>query len=473
MLHLPRRARAGVAVPLPVTHNELEELLARLCEEHRLPGAAAAFLYDGTVHFATYGTTAAGTGQPVTEDTLFGIGSTSKTLTGTAMMALVERGVVALDDRVGRHLPDLPILDDQARDVVTVGQLLDHTAGWIGDVEADSDWADDALARTVPTLLSKAQQLAPPGTLFSYNNIAVDIAGHLVACLHGTTFEQAIRDLVLEPLKMTHTHYLPWDIANRPHAVGHVTRADEVRPVADWITRRHMAPSGGAFSTARDMMTYARFHLTGETPGRAPISDESRVVMQQQRSVCHSGLDGAGVTWLLRKRGDERLIEHGGNLANLMTSTFTLAPQIGLALSVTGNSAAGTAVGNAVRDVLLEKAAGSHDATAAPMQPQPDLQEYIGLYRAGQWDVEVVQCDGQLDIGIRITDATLLDDAQRQSFESQRTRVVFVAPDLVTPAASPGATVGDFIRDQRGQVQFVRFGGRLAVRRTMSDRTPG
>ena len=450
---------------MPITRSELDELLARQCEQHRLPGAVAAYLHDGTVHYAAYGTTRVGSSEPVTEDTLFGIGSTSKTLTGTAMMALVERGALSLDDRVRSHLPDLPILDEQARAELTVGQLLDHTAGWIGDVEADSDWADDALLRTVPTLLSKAPQLVPPGTQFSYNNIAVDIAGHLVACLHGSTFEQAVCDLVLEPLQMADTHYLPWDIANRPHAVGHVTGDDTITPVPDWITRRHMAPSGGAFSTARDMMTYARFHLTGETPGRAPISDDSRLLMQQQRSTCRSGLDGAGVTWLLHQRGDVRLIEHGGNLANLMTSTFTLAPQLGLAVSVTGNSVAGTAVGTAIRDLLLDRIAGPHDNAATPMRPQPTLEDYVGRYRAGQWDVEVLAIDGQLDVGIRITDATLVDEAQRRSFESRRTRLTFIAPDLVSPAAAPGAAIGDFIRGDDGKVQLFRYGGRLAVRR--------
>lgn len=444
--------------------TRLQELLTHLCDLHRLPGASAAYMHGGAVHYATHGRTTAVDGQCVTEDTLFGIGSTSKTLTGTAMMALVERGVVSLDDPVRAHLPDLAILDEQARDDVTVGQLLDHTAGWIGDVEADSGWGDDALEQTVPRLLAKAPQLTRPGAVFTYNNIAVDIAGHLVARLHGTSFERAIRDLVLEPLQMAGTHYLPWDIANRPHAVGHVTSADAATPVPDWITRRHMAPSGGAFSTARDVMTYARFHLSGETTGRPPISDESRLLMQEQRSACRSGLDGAGVTWLLRRRGDLRLIEHGGNLANLMTSTFSMAPELGLAVSVMGNSVAGTAVGNAIRDALLEALAGPHDAAADPMQPQPDLAEYTGRYRAGQWDVEVVEIDTQLDIGIRITDATLVDDDQRKSFESQRTRLTFVGADLVSPAAAPGTAVGDFIRDQTGRVQFFRFGGRLAIR---------
>ena len=444
--------------------TDVQELLEQQCRLTRLPGAAAAYIHDGDVHYAMHGTTDASHQQDVTEDTLFGIGSTSKTLTGTAMMALVERGAVSLDDRVVKHLPDLPVLDEQARDEVTVGQLLDHTAGWVGDGEVTPDWGNDALDRALPQLLSRAPQLSSPGALFSYNNIAVNVAGHLIAILYGASFEDAVRDLVLIPLQMNDTHYLIWDIANRPHAVGHVTDADSVRPVPAWVTDRHMAPSGGAFSTARDMMAYARFHLSGETAGKPPISGESRLLMQAQRSTCRSGVDGAGVSWLLSRRGDLRLIEHGGNLSNLMTSTFTMAPQVSLAVSVMGNSAAGTAVGNAIRDFLIEQIAGPSKVAAESMSPQPPLAEYLGIYRAGQWDVEVKEIDGELDIGMRITNASLVDEAQRESLEN-RHRVTFVEPDLVSPSTAPQTVIGDFIRDATGRIEFLRFGGRLARRR--------
>jgi CubicO group peptidase (beta-lactamase class C family) len=447
-----------------LTPSDFEELLEQQCRQHKLPGAAAAYIHDGVVQYSMFGSTDAQHHQAVTADTLFGIGSTSKTLTGTTMMALVERGLVSLDDKVVKHLPDLPVLDEQARDEVTVGQLLDHTAGWVGDAEVTPDWGNDALERAVPQLLAKAPQLSPPGALFSYNNIAVDVAGHLIATLHGTSFEEAVRDLVLLPLEMADTHYLLWDIANRPHAVGHVADEASVRAVPAWLTARHMAPSGGAFSTARDMMTYARFHLTGETSGRPPISDESRLLMQAQRSSCRSGFEGAGVSWLLGRRGELPLIEHGGNLSNLMTSTFSMAPQASLCVSVMGNSAAGTAVGNAIRDYLLERVVGPSSVAKQPMSPQPPLAEYVGIYHAGQWDVEVRETEAELDIGIRITNASIADDAQRESFEAKRSRVTFIAPDLVSPSGAPGPAIADFLRDPTGRIEFIRFGGRLARR---------
>jgi CubicO group peptidase (beta-lactamase class C family) len=447
------------------TSQDLQDLVVQQCQMHELPGASAAFLHDNHVRFASFGVTDVNHPRPVTEDTLFGIGSTSKTLTGTAMMALVEQGRVSLDDRVVKHLPDLPVLDEQARDLVTVGQLLDHTAGWIGDADVETGWGDDALERAVPLLLRRAPQQCPPGTLFSYNNTAVNVAGHLVATLHGSTFEDAVRDLVLAPLGMTSTHYLVWEIANRPHAVGHVATVDGPSSVSTWATTRSLGPAGGAFSTARDVMTYARFHLTGETDRKAPISEESRLLMQQQRSSCRSGFEGAGVSWLLGRRGRLRLIEHGGNLSNLMVSTFSMTPEANLAVSVMGNSAAGSTVGQAIRDYLIDAIVGKQDIATTPVERQPIVDEYVGTYVAGQWDIEVIAVDGQLDFGMRLTDATVADEALREVFESKRTRVTFVGDDLVAAAASPTTPVGDFVRDDAGRISFFRTGGRLARRR--------
>lgn len=445
-------------------HHDVTELLADRCRQHAMPGASLAWFHDGETHFAGYGQTDVNGGAQVDENTIFGIGSTSKTLTATAVMALVERGKLSLDDRVVKHLPDLPVLDEAARDTVTVGQLLDHTSGWVGDGAADTGWGEDALARAIPELLGKARQQAPPGTLFSYNNNAVAVAGLLVARLHGSSFEDAVRDLVLAPLGMTSTFYLVWDIANRPHAVGHAVTDGSVRPVPLWPTARFLGPAGGAFSSARDVVTYARFHLTGEVDGTAPISEESRLLMREQRSSCRSGVEGAGVSWLLGRRGDVQLIEHGGNLSNIMVSTFSMAPSHALAVSVMGNSVAGTLVGNAVRDFLLDRLVG------APAQPdpvdveQPNLGDYVGTYAAGQWNLVVTSTGDGLEYGMKLTDVDELDEAVREVFESRRTKVRFIGTDLVGPADGTPTAVGDFVRDDAGRISFFRTGLRLASR---------
>jgi hypothetical protein len=141
-----------------------------------------------------------------------------------------------------------------------------------------------------------------------------------------------------------------------------------------------------------------------------------------------------------------------------MVSTFSLAPESGLAVSVMGNSVAGAAVGEVIRNALLGP------AVSAPRAPfsQPELEEYVGRYRAGQWDIEVVEVDGQLDFGMRMLED--IDEDLRKVFEGRRTRVAFVDQDVVASVDDLSVGAGDFIRGSDGRLAFFRTGGRLANR---------
>ncbi len=131
---------------------------------------------------------------------MFQIGSTAKTFTATAVMVLVEQGRIELDRPVRRYLPGLRLRDEHAAETLTVGQLLNHTAGWDGgDSWTDTGEGDDALERSVALLADLPQQFAP-GTGASYNNAAFVLAGRVVEKVTGETFERALARLVLDPL---------------------------------------------------------------------------------------------------------------------------------------------------------------------------------------------------------------------------------------------------------------------------------
>jgi CubicO group peptidase (beta-lactamase class C family) len=444
---------------------ELTGLLATWCGEHQVPGAAVGVLHGDTEIFACHGVTSVTDPLPVTADTLFLIGSTSKTLTATALMALAEQGRLRLDDRLTEHLPQVPVPDEAARAAVTVGQLLDHTAGWTGDVETDGGWGEDALAVALPELFAAADQITAPGEMMSYNNTSFVIAGHLLAALAGEPFETAVRRLIIDPLGMTSTWYFPWEAAGRRLAVGHAPADGGPRPVPQWPTRRWLAPAGGVISTARDQLRYARFHLDGSSAGTAPISTATRMLMRRRRVAAAGPLDGVGVSWLLRRYGELGLVEHGGNVSNLHVSSFTLAPSQQLAITTLTNAAGGAAVGTAVLAHVLERIAGQ----APPPPPQPRVIDqglaagYAGRYRAGQWDLEVSAAGDGLAVALRLRDVPAdLPDGVRGTFEGEPERLVLTGDDVVAAAGRPAFPVGDFIRDSTGSVRYFRYKMRLS-----------
>jgi CubicO group peptidase (beta-lactamase class C family) len=115
---------------------------------------------------------------PVTDRTLFQIGSISKTFTGTAMMRLIEQGKVRLDAPVRTYLPDFAVRDRIASRDVTVLDLLTHMSGWEGDLFEDTGEGDDAVARYVANL-KKNEQVAPLRRLRSYNNSGFIVTARL------------------------------------------------------------------------------------------------------------------------------------------------------------------------------------------------------------------------------------------------------------------------------------------------------
>src|SRR5262245_7169670 len=130
--------------------------------EHQIPGVAVGVYYQGQEYVRGYGVTNVDYPQPVDGDTLFRIGSTTKTFTGTTVMRLVEQGLLDLDAPVRTYLPDFQTADPAVAARVTLRQLLNHSAGWRGDDFEDTGPGDDALARCVVGM-ARLPQVKPRG----------------------------------------------------------------------------------------------------------------------------------------------------------------------------------------------------------------------------------------------------------------------------------------------------------------------
>ena len=149
------------------------ETLCEAAEEslHRLgvPGASIGIEHDGAEDATGFGVTSIEHPLEVDAETLFQIGSITKTMTGTLALQLVEKGELDLDAPIRRYLPTLRLADADVAERVTTRHLLTHTGGWYGDYFADPSRGDDALERILPELAERPQ-LAPLGQIWSYCN---------------------------------------------------------------------------------------------------------------------------------------------------------------------------------------------------------------------------------------------------------------------------------------------------------------
>lgn len=291
-------------------------------QEYGIPGVALGLLHQGTGYIRGYGVTNVDSPQQVGGDTLFRIASTTKTFTGTAAMRLVDQGKLDLDATVKTYLPDFATCDPSVAPQVTLRQLLNHSPGWLGEYYEDTGSGDDALAKYVAGM-AQHPQLTPLGKVFAYNNAAITLAGRVIEVASGSTYEEAMRELVLDPLGLSHTRFssneeIPDANVAEPHDI------DDGVPVVDtslWAVPRSIHPTGGLISSVRDQLAYAAFHLGGGTAqdGTRVLTNESLVAMRSNPGpggTLNVELDGMGVTWMVRPSAEgARIVQHGGVLA--------------------------------------------------------------------------------------------------------------------------------------------------------------
>jgi CubicO group peptidase (beta-lactamase class C family) len=442
-------------------NRDLDRFVKGEMRRTSVPGAAVGILYKGRRFTNGYGVTNVNHPLPVTADTLFQIGSTTKTFTATAIMRLVEEGKLDLDTRVRRYLPELRLRDEEAARKVTLRHLLTHMGGWVGDYFVNAGWGDDALQQVV-SKMARVKQLTPLGTVWSYSNSGFYIAGRVIEKVTKQTFEQAIKEMLFDQLEMSDSHFFATDVMLHRFAVGHITNGKKSTVASPWRGSRGGAPAGGIASTAPDQLRWAEFHMgDGRSPGGKRLLKKSTLQLMQKEQV-HVGsmTESIGISWMLNNVGGVKLVRHGGT-TNGQLSAFLMVPERQFAVTVLTNSTRGRELHPSVVRWALTNYLGITDERPAPARVDPAaLAKYAGKYR--------IEATGQI---IEVTAGTRRLVLQFPQPEPADTRsaprvppipVQFYASDRFIGSAGPYAGLrGDFLRGPAGRITWLRFGGRL------------
>ncbi|MBV7415525.1 FOX/MOX family class C beta-lactamase [Aeromonas sp. sif2433] len=192
-----------------------------LLKEYRIPGMAVALLKDGKAHYFNYGLANRATGDRVSEQTLFEIGSVSKTLTATLGAYAVVKGGFQLNDKVSQHAP---WLKGSAFDGITMAELATYSAGGLPLQFPDEvDSADKMQA-----YYRHWSPAYPAGTHRQYSNPSIGLFGHLAASSLGQPFEQLMTGTLLPGLGLHHSYLRVPDTAMADYAYGY---AKEDKPI--------------------------------------------------------------------------------------------------------------------------------------------------------------------------------------------------------------------------------------------------
>lgn len=361
--------------------DKLNDFVTQVMEKKKIPGVAVGVLYEGETYTAGFGVTNVDHPLSVTDETLFQIGSITKTFTGTAMMRLVEMGKLDIDATVRRYLPDFKVADEAATSQATIRHLFTHTSGWVGDFFEDTGAGDDALPRYMAKM-ANLEQLAPIGTIYSYNNSGFYLAGYIIEKVTGKSYEDALKELVLEPLGLENCYFDPGDVITHRFAVGHGVDEEVATVARPWPLPRAAYPAGGIACHVKDLLRYARFHLGDGTAedGTRLLTPESLSMMHTPQVTIWREHESVGLTWFINDEDGTRILSHGGGTVG-QVSLLTLVPEHHFAIAIFTNANQGGAVTDDVNRYALEKYLGIKSKKPAPIESSiEELAPYVGRY---------------------------------------------------------------------------------------------
>ena len=328
-------ASAQTAHFTPERVAQIEAYIEARMADTKLPGAALVLVENGeTVYVRGFGVTGHDDAA-VTPDTIFAIGSISKSFLANAVIQDVEAGLIDLDAPIATYIPWFETRTRNSGDKITVRHLLNHTSGLSthdGNIGQDAtNRAPAALERSVRGIASLRLH-SKPGTRFEYSNANYKILGHMLERLHNKTYAQIIREAVFDRAGMTRSTILRADADDQasphryrftsPHQTGFHAGAES-------------APQGGVYTSASDMGRYLGAMLRGlDAPDGLwrPTLIEPRVEAFPEAAY--------GLGWMVEGPEGDPFVYHSG-----MNPGFSahagFAPQRGLGYAILTNASQG------------------------------------------------------------------------------------------------------------------------------------
>ena len=269
----------------PDLHSKLQEHASMFMEKQAPAGMVIGYVDDTSTGVISFGETSEGNGELPDANSIFEIGSITKTFTAAALASLVVDGKLALDQPLGSLLPHLNKTPTYEGTSITLLHLATHTSG-LPRLPVSLIW--EALipgrlmnpykhysARDLEAYLQSYELKQKPGEKADYSNVGMGALGYALSHYTGKTYEELITELVCEPLGMKDTVITPSAEQRERMVTGYTKgislsnqRILKVQP--RWKFHDSLAGGGALLSSANDMLTYVRANLVQTTSSLTP-----------------------------------------------------------------------------------------------------------------------------------------------------------------------------------------------------------
>lgn len=325
------------------TVQHIDQLAKQLMKDNHIPGMAVGVVKNNRVVYRKgFGVASIASGDAVTPETVFQLGSESKMMVGTAIMQLQAQGKLNIDTPLFHYLPYFQLKDPRYKKI-TLRQVLSHRSGLPYCLPGKGcDFEDyltpafdeQALERHARGI-GAASLLSEPGEKMQYSDIGFEMLGDVMARVSGESFEDYVSHHIFQPLGMTRSSFLLRDIPPASLAAPHVLNKNTLTVNRFFPYSRQHAPSSHLFSTVDDMNRFALAHLRyGELDGVRVLPASAYAEMWSPQ--IHTNMPSPweqqlGLGWFLGEVDGHRVRGHAGGDTGF-AGELMLAPDDGVAV---------------------------------------------------------------------------------------------------------------------------------------------
>ncbi|MCA9987181.1 MAG: beta-lactamase family protein, partial [Anaerolineales bacterium] len=399
---------------------DLEAYIQDIRETYAVPGAAVAIVQAGEVIYSQgFGVLESGSEQAVNTDTLFMIGSISKSMTTMMMASLVDDEILDWDTPAREIYPAFSLANDSATEQIRVRDFVNNSSG-VSTYNVPRFLIRQTPEQVIESLVT-VPLIADPGEAYSYSNLMFAAGGygaaHAVGAnnrndLHGM-YITLMQERIFDPIGMAHTTF-DFDAAigngnhASPHAFDVVERDLRLLPI-DW--ERFIvpvAPAGASWSNVEDMARYLTTHLNqGVAPNGTVVVSEANLSQTQQAEISIAGDIYYGMGWVIDTYNGLPLLWHNGGTQGF-ASDIAFLPDAELGVVVLSNKGNADNFTRSVREYVFELSFGlEHEADSRYRTTQAAsdaaLDEILlGIQFVPAEQAQVTTYLGEYDLGIAI-----------------------------------------------------------------------
>ncbi|NPD87798.1 MAG: serine hydrolase [Asgard group archaeon] len=373
--------------------ERIEQRIAKIMQKDKIPGLSVAVVKDQEIIYSkNFGVRNLAKNQPVTHNTLFGIGSCTKVFTCLAIMQLAEKGLLSINDPVKKYLPFKIGIEDKP---VQIRHLMSHSSGIpnlgsatvliLRHAPLFETWIPFATKEDMYLLVNGAQEeiVDEPGERYFYLNTGYTLLGEIIETVSGLSYEDYIEENILKPLKMSRSTFLQEKFdKDEDRMTAYIQEKDKP------IEKNHpfdqlIYAAGGLLSSANEMANFLAMMLNeGRYENSQIISTESLEEMFSiQIDVPPNFYGRNGYAFGLGISEDflgKKLIGHSGS-TGMSSAYFCFIPELncGVVTMANAGNIPGSLVGHSILSSLMGK---DHEETVPFFQIQAKMEQFSGEY---------------------------------------------------------------------------------------------